>query len=112
MSCLFCRIAAGELPAELLHADEQSVAFRDINPQAPVHFLVIPREHLPSLAQTAREHAALLGHILTVAAELAEKQGLVQGFRTVINVGQHGGQTVDHLHIHVLGGRPMGWPPG
>ncbi len=112
MDCLFCRIADRSLPVDLLHADEQVVAFHDIAPQAPVHLLIIPREHLPSLAHTAREHAPLLGHMLAVAAELAAKQGLAQGFRTVINAGQHGGQTVDHLHLHVLGGRAMGWPPG
>ncbi len=112
MACLFCRIATGELPVDALHEDDQVVAFRDIHPQAPVHFLVIPRRHVQSLAHTAREHAPLLGHMLTIAAELAAAQGLKKGFRTVINAGEHGGQTVDHLHIHILGGRPMGWPPG
>ena len=112
MDCIFCKIAAGEIPVPLLHQDEQVVAFADIHPQAPTHCLVIPREHLQSLAHTAHEHAPLLGHMLAVAADLARSQGLRDGFRTVINSGANGGQTVDHLHIHVLGGRPMHWPPG
>ncbi len=112
MPCLFCRIAEGEISVTPLYEDEQVLAFRDIAPQSPVHFLVIPRTHLRSLAHTAREHAPLLGHMLAVAAEQAAAQGLRDGFRTVINAGEHGGQTVDHLHVHVLGGRAMGWPPG
>jgi histidine triad (HIT) family protein len=112
MDCIFCKIAAGDIPVALLHQDEQVVAFRDISPQAPTHFLVIPREHLSSLAHTAHEHAGLLGHMLVVAADLARAQGLTDGFRTAINSGADGGQTVDHLHIHVLGGRAMTWPPG
>ena len=112
MDCIFCKIVAGDIPVELLHQDEHAVAFRDIAPQAPVHFLVIPREHLQSLAHTAHEHAPLLGHMLAVASDLARSQGLNEGFRTVINAGEDGGQTVDHLHVHVLGGRAMHWPPG
>ena len=112
MDCIFCKIAAGAIPVALLYQDEQVVAFRDISPQAPVHFLVIPREHLPSLAHTAGDHTALLGHMLAVAADLTRREGLTEGFRTVINSGPDGGQTVDHLHVHVLGGRAMSWPPG
>ena len=112
MDCLFCRIAAGELDVNPLYGDDQVVAFRDIAPQAPVHFLVIPREHLASLAHTAHEHSALLGHMLAVAADLARQEGLDQGYRVVLNSGPQGGQTVDHLHAHVLGGRTMHWPPG
>ena len=112
MDCLFCRIASGALPVPALYQDEQVFAFLDIAPQAPVHFLVIPKPHVQSLAHTAREHTALLGHLLAVAAELAAREGLEDGFRTVINSGENGGQTVDHLHVHVMGGRPMGWPPG
>jgi histidine triad (HIT) family protein len=112
MDCIFCKIAAGQIPAQKLHEDEQVVAFRDITPQAPTHFLVIPREHLQSLAHTAHEHAPLLGHMLAVAADVARQQGLLNGYRTVINAGPDGGQTVDHLHLHVLGGRSMHWPPG
>ena len=112
MDCIFCKIASGEISVSALYQDDQIFAFRDNNPQAPVHFLVIPRTHLQSLAHTAREHSPLLGHMLCIAADLAAREGLQQGFRTVINSGEQGGQTVDHLHIHVLGGRSMGWPPG
>ena len=112
MDCIFCKIASGEISVPALFQDDQIFAFRDNNPQAPVHFLVIPRTHLQSLAHTAREHAPLLGHMLATAAELAASEGLKDGFRTVINSGEHGGQTVDHLHVHVLGGRAMHWPPG
>ena len=112
MDCLFCGIASGAIPVTPLYGDDQVLAFPDLHPQAPAHFLVIPRRHLRSLAHTAREDAPLLGHLLAVAAELAASQGLHGGFRTVINAGEHGGQTMDHLHLHVLGGRAMGWPPG
>lgn len=110
--CLFCKFASGAIPVEPLYQDEDVLAFRDIAPQAPTHFLVIPRTHLQSLAHTAKQHAPLLGHLLAVAAAIAARQGLSEGFRTVINSGANGGQTVDHLHVHVLGGRPMHWPPG
>ena len=112
MDCIFCKIIAGEIPASKLHDDEHAIAFADRSPQAPVHLLVVPRRHVISLAHTAKADAALLGHLLGLAAELAVSQGLGHGFRTVINSGPDGGQTVDHLHIHVLGGRPMTWPPG
>ncbi len=112
MDCIFCKIVSGEASIHSLYQDEQVIAFRDITPQAPVHFLVIPREHVESLAHTARKHSPLLGHMLAIAADLAAKEGLSEGFRTVINAGEQGGQTVQHLHIHVLGGRAMGWPPG
>ncbi len=112
MACLFCRIVRREIPVAAVFEDEQVLAFPDIAPQAPVHLLIVPRMHLASLAHTAREHAPLLGHLLVVAAEQAAAHGLAQGFRVVINAGEHGGQTVDHLHVHVLGGRAMGWPPG
>ncbi len=112
MDCIFCKIANNQIPSPKLHEDEQVVAFRDISPQAPTHFLVIPREHLQSLAHTAHDHAPLLGHMLAVAADVARSEGLGNGYRTVINAGADGGQTVDHLHIHVLGGRAMHWPPG
>ena len=112
MPCLFCRIANRDIPVTAIYEDELVLAFHDIAPQAPVHFLVIPRRHLASLAHTAKEDAGLLGHMLAVASEQAAAQGLSSGFRTVINVGEHGGQTVDHLHLHVLGGRTLSWPPG
>jgi histidine triad (HIT) family protein len=112
MDCIFCKIAGGEIPAKLLHEDERAIAFADIAPQAPTHFLVVPKEHVESLGHTARKDAPLLGHLLAVVAELAAKRGLEGGYRTVINSGDDGGQTVGHLHIHVLGGRQMHWPPG
>lgn len=112
--CLFCRIAAGEIPAEVVYRDERSLAFRDINPQAPTHILVVPVDHIESLDEAARGDEALLGHLLRVAARVANEQttGEEQGYRTVINTGAGAGQSVFHLHLHVLGGRPMTWPPG
>lgn len=113
MDCLFCRIIAGEIPADVVHTDNISVAFRDINPQAPTHILVIPREHLDSLDEAGQRDEATLGHLLRVAARLANQEGLSEsGYRTVINTGAGAGQSVFHLHIHVLGGRQMTWPPG
>lgn len=111
--CIFCRIADGSIPADLIHRDEQVVAFRDINPQAPVHVLVIPREHVASLDQATDGHEALLGHMLLVARNLARADGVAgEGYRAVLNVGADGGQTVHHLHLHLLGGRALRWPPG
>jgi histidine triad (HIT) family protein len=110
--CLFCKIVAGSIPAKRVYEDELSLAFADINPQAPMHVLVIPKEHIQSTAHATAEHAALLGHLLGTAAKIAEEQHLDGGYRIVINTGDDGGQTVDHLHLHVLGGRHMTWPPG
>jgi histidine triad (HIT) family protein len=111
--CLFCRIVAGEVPADLVHQDERCVAFRDTNPQAPVHVLVVPREHMDSLDDASQRDEAPLGHLLRVAARIANEQGLSEsGYRTVINTGAGVGQSVFHLHVHVLGGRAMNWPPG
>ncbi len=112
MNCLFCKIVDGTIPAKLIFQDEKCIAFADINPQAPTHFLVVPREHLASLAHSSGEHAALFGHLLSVVADIARTKGLSNGYRVVINTGPDGGQTVDHLHIHVLGGRHHSWPPG
>lgn len=112
MDCLFCKIADGTIPAKLIHDDERCVAFSDINPQSPIHFLVVPREHLSSLAYSTSDHEGLLGYLLHTAAEIARAKGLDNGYRVVINTGSDGGQTVDHLHIHVLGGRHLTWPPG
>jgi histidine triad (HIT) family protein len=112
-NCLFCRIVAGEIPSDIVYQDERCVAFRDINPQAPVHVLVIPRDHLESLDEATQKDEALLGHLLRVAARVANEQGLSEsGYRTVINTGAGAGQSVFHLHVHVLGGRPLSWPPG
>jgi histidine triad (HIT) family protein len=110
--CLFCKIIAGRIPVKAVHQDDLSYAFHDIHPQAPTHVLVLPRKHIVSLAHIAAGDQGLMGHLLGVAAKIAEKEGLAGGFRTVINNGKDGGQTVDHLHLHVLGGRAMHWPPG
>jgi histidine triad (HIT) family protein len=109
--CLFCRIVRGELPVTPVAQNEYAIAFRDINPQAPVHVLVVPRRHVSSLAEAT--DASELGAIALLAAEVARAQGIAEtGYRTVINTGDHGGQTVHHLHLHLLGGRAMHWPPG
>ena len=112
-SCLFCRIVAGEIPADIIYQDEHCLVFRDVNPQSPVHALVIPRTHVKSLREASQIDSAELGHLLHVAARIADEQGLSEsGYRTVINTGAGAGQSVFHLHIHVLGGRPLSWPPG
>ena len=113
MDCLFCRIVAGEVSADIVYQDQRAVAFRDINPQAPVHILVIPREHMESLDEASQKDEAQLGHLLRVAARVANEQGLSDsGYRTVINTGAGAGQSVFHLHLHLLGGRELKWPPG
>ena len=112
-SCLFCSIVARDIPADIVYETDGVIAFRDIGPQAPVHILVIPKRHIPSLAQAAVEDAELMGDVLLAVREVAEREGLAEaGFRTVLNTGNDGGQTVHHLHAHVLGGRGLGWPPG
>ncbi len=111
--CLFCKIVAGSIPAALVHSDERLIAFRDINPQAPVHVLIVPREHLSSLDAADERHGQLLGELLVAVRRIARAEGLsTDGYRTVINTGADGGQTVEHIHVHLLGGRAMGWPPG
>jgi histidine triad (HIT) family protein len=110
MDCLFCKIAAGEIPAKRLYEDDLCLAFADIHPQAPVHVLVIPKLHVKSTAEATDK--AMLGALIAAAATVAREQGLSGGYRMVLNTGPDGGQTVDHLHVHVLGGRHMGWPPG
>jgi histidine triad (HIT) family protein len=112
MPCLFCKIIAGEIPSKPVFEDDLTYAFRDINPQATTHVLVVPRRHIASLAESGVEDTALLGHLHMVAARIASSEGLSNGFRTVINTGPDGGQTVDHLHVHLLGGRALHWPPG
>lgn len=112
-SCLFCRVIAGEIAGDFIHQDEHCVAIRDINPQAPMHVLVIPREHLDSLDDASQKDEVLVGHLLRVGARIANDQGYADsGFRSVINTGAGAGQSVFHLHVHVLAGRPMNWPPG
>jgi histidine triad (HIT) family protein len=111
--CLFCRIVAGEMPTDFLHEDELVVAFPDISPKAPTHILLIPREHLVSAAELTEAHAPMLGRLFAAAVRLAQVRGLVEsGFRLVTNAGTDAGQSVDHLHVHLLGGRHFGWPPG
>jgi histidine triad (HIT) family protein len=112
MACLFCKIVAGEIPSKKVFEDDLTYAFRDINPQAATHILVVPRKHVASLAETSGEDQEMLGYLHLVAARIAKSEGLSKGFRTVINTGPDGGQTVDHLHVHLLGGRAMMWPPG
>jgi histidine triad (HIT) family protein len=112
MPCLFCKIMAGEIPSKKVFEDDRTYAFRDINPQAPTHILVVPRKHIGSLAEAVAEDQDLLGYLHLIAARIAKSEGLSSGFRTVVNTGSDGGQTVDHLHIHLLGGRLMHWPPG
>jgi histidine triad (HIT) family protein len=112
MNCLFCQIINGSIPSKAVYQDDQCFAFADIKPQAPVHILIVPRQHIASIAQAGKEHGPLIGHLHWVAAEIARSKGLTNGYRTVINTGEDGGQTVDHIHVHLLGGRPMTWPPG
>jgi histidine triad (HIT) family protein len=113
MDCIFCKIASGEIKADLVYRDDQVAAFRDVKAQAPVHILIVPKQHIPSLAGVGAEQEGILGHIMYVAAQLAEREGIAQGgFRVVMNAGANAGQTVDHIHLHLLGGRGMGWPPG
>jgi histidine triad (HIT) family protein len=110
-NCLFCKIVSGTIPGEFVHQDDRCVVIRDINPQAPTHVLVIPREHLESLDDASQKDEGLLGHLLRVGARVANDLDN-EAYRTVINTGEGAGQSVFHLHVHVLGGRPMTWPPG
>lgn len=111
--CLFCGIAAGEIPATIVSANPRTVAFRDINPQAPVHVLVIPRDHHPNLAELAAADDGLLADLVAHARDVAIAEGIADGgYRVVFNTGPEAGQTVGHVHAHLLGGRPMSWPPG
>jgi len=114
MDCLFCKIVRGEIPVKMVFEDDHAIAFHDIHPQAPVHTLVVPKKHFASLAELGAtpEDEALLGHLLAVVSQIAREERLAEGYRTVINTGSDGGQTVDHLHLHLLGGRAMEWPPG
>ena len=110
--CLFCKIAAGEIPSSKLFEDDTLLAFYDIDPQAPVHFLVIPKKHIQSAAALTEEDGALLGHVFAVIARLCKELGCDNGYRVVSNVGEDGGQSVKHLHFHVLAKRSLAWPPG
>lgn len=110
--CLFCRIIAGEIPSRKVFEDEQIYAFEDIHPGAPTHLLLVPKRHLADLAAATATDEGLLGRLQLQAAELARRRGLGSGYRTVLNVGPDAGQSVFHLHLHLLGGRPLAWPPG
>jgi histidine triad (HIT) family protein len=113
MNCLFCRIVAGEIPATKVYEDERLIAFADINPQAPMHVLVIPRQHIATLNDVTAEHDGLIGAMVRTAAQIAKENGYDgPGFRTVFNCNAQAGQTVFHIHLHVLGGRSLSWPPG
>ena len=112
-SCIFCKIAAREIPADIVRESDRLVAFRDTNPQAPTHILLVPKEHITSIAEIEDGHGALLADIAQAATHLAKTEGIEEsGWRLVTNVGPDAGQTVFHLHVHLLGGRSMGWPPG
>ncbi len=109
--CVFCKIVRGEIPAGIVAENDSAIAFRDLDPQAPVHVLVVPKEHVDSL--TDAYDPLILGNVMRLSAEVARLEGILEaGYRTVINTGREGGQSVDHLHVHVLGGRRMAWPPG
>ena len=112
MDCLFCKIIAGEIPGEKIYEDEEMFAFKDIDPQAPVHFLLVPKKHIKSADDLKEEDAELIGHIFLKAAEIARSLGWENGYRIVNNCKEDGGQSVDHLHFHVLGQRSLQWPPG
>ena len=110
--CIFCKIIEGKIPCRKVHEDAQCMAFYDVNPQTPAHVLVIPKKHIASISDATETDEIILGHLLRVAAVVAKDHKLDTGYRTVINTGEDAGQTVFHIHVHVLGGRPMGWPPG
>jgi histidine triad (HIT) family protein len=111
--CLFCKIGAKEIPAQAVYEDDKLLAVKDINPAAPVHILIIPKEHIPSLNDVTEEQAELVGHVQLVAAKLARQLGIADdGYRLVNNCGKLGGQDILHIHYHLLGGRQLGWPPG
>jgi histidine triad (HIT) family protein len=110
--CIFCRVIRGEAPARKVYEDERVFVFEDIHPQAPTHVLIIPKKHIVGLKEAAPEDAELIGYLQLVAARLARARGIEDGYRTVFNVGPRSGQSVFHLHLHLIGGRPMRWPPG
>ncbi|MBQ3497075.1 MAG: histidine triad nucleotide-binding protein [Oscillospiraceae bacterium] len=109
--CLFCKIIAGEIPSDKVYEDDLCLAFNDIDPQAPTHFLVIPKEHIGSVSAVSAENSAVVAHIFEVIAKITREQG-IESYRVVSNIGEQAGQSVFHLHFHVLGGRDMTWPPG
>ena len=112
MDCIFCKIVSGEIPSTKVYEDDTVVAFNDLSPQAPVHVLIIPKEHIASCDEVTDENSAVVGHIFAVAAKIAKEKGLTNGYRVVNNCGEEGGQTVHHLHFHLMGGRQFTWPAG
>lgn len=112
MSCLFCKIVRKEISASIVYETETLVAFRDIHPQAPVHILIIPKQHIPMLQNVDVTHTTLLGEMMLAAKNIAAQEGLQEGYRLILNVNEGGGQTVFHIHLHLLGGRTLTWPPG
>ncbi len=112
VDCIFCKIVAGDIPSDKVHEDQDVVAFRDLNPQAPVHVLVVPRKHIASLNEADAGDRAVLGQLLLTTQKLADQLGVRSGYRVVNNCGASAGQSVFHIHFHLLGGRPMSWPPG
>ena len=111
-NCLFCKIVRNEIPSTKVYEDDKVLAFNDIDPKAPIHILIIPKKHIASVAALEDEDCELAAHIIRTARQLAAAKGLDNGFRLVVNTGRDGGQTVNHLHFHLLGGRAFGWPPG
>jgi len=112
-NCLFCKILSGEIPADIVYESEMAIAFRDINPQAPTHVLIIPRKHIATINEIAEEDEALVGSLYSAAREIAAAEGIADdGYRAVMNCNEGAGQTVFHIHLHLLGGRPLSWPPG
>ena len=112
IACVFCRIVRGEAPARIVYQDEDVTAFHDLRPRAPTHILIVPNRHITGVGAAEPEDSALLGKLFIVARQLAEQEGIVNGYRLVVNNGPRAGQSVFHLHVHLLGGRPLGWPPG
>ncbi len=113
VECIFCKVASGEIEGKRVYEDEDIVAFHDINKKAPVHILIIPRRHIASLLDISPQEEGLLGRMHTIACQLAKEQGVAEsGFRLVLNCNRDAGQSIDHVHLHLLGGRPLGWPPG
>jgi len=111
--CIFCKVAHGEIPADKIYEDDKVIVFNDINPQSPVHFLVIPKEHISSIKEIDENNVSIISHIVLIIKKIAKEKGLDEkGYRIINNCGEYGGQTVEHLHFHVLGGRQLLWPPG
>jgi histidine triad (HIT) family protein len=112
-NCLFCKILAGDIPADIIYESDTAIGFRDINPQAPTHVLIIPRRHIATINDIADEDQSIVGSLFSAAREIAASEGLTdEGYRAVMNCNEAAGQTVFHIHLHLLGGRPLGWPPG